>query len=49
MKTVVVILVLLVIAFYAFKSLYKSMKGEGGCSCSAAKESGCPMKGKCPK
>ena len=40
MKTVIVLVVVGVIAFFSIRSVIKSFKGEGGCSCSDS----CPGK-----
>lgn len=47
MKTIVVIGVLAVVAYFCFRSLFQTMTGKKGCGCSSGK-SGCPLKGKCP-
>lgn len=47
MKTATLIGIVVVIGFFALKSLYKMIKGEGGCSCSKGKEGSCSFKDKC--
>ena len=47
MKTILIIAVLVVVAFFCFRSLYQTMTGKKGCGCSGGK-GGCPLKGKCP-
>lgn len=49
MKTLIIIGVVIVICYFAFKSLYDTMMGKKGCGCSGSKEAKCPLKGKCPK
>jgi hypothetical protein len=47
MKTIIIILILCVVGFFAFKALYKQLTGKGGCGCSGGGKS-CPLKNKCP-
>lgn len=44
-KTVVLIAIVAVIAFYSLRSVIKMLKGEGGCSC--GKSGSCNIKDKC--
>ncbi len=46
MKTIIVLAVVGVIAFFSIRSLIKSLKGEGGCNCS--KSDDCSVKKSCP-
>ena len=46
MKTILVIIVVGIIAFFSIRSLIKSLKGEGGCDCS--KSDNCSIKKSCP-
>lgn len=48
MKTIIVLVVVGVLVFSSLKSLLKSFKGEGGCSCSSQKSGSCKIKDKCP-
>ncbi len=45
-KTIIVLAVVGVVAFFSLRSLLKSFKGEGGCSCSSSKD--CSVKNSCP-
>lgn len=47
MKTAVIILILGVICYFAFKSLYKTLTGKKGCGCSGNKKSTCPARDMC--
>lgn len=49
MKTLIILLIIGVICFFAFRSLYKTVTGKKGCGCSGSKASKCPFQGKCPK
>lgn len=49
MKTAVLILIIGVICYFAFKSLYKMLTGKGGCSCSGNKKKNCPARDMCGK
>lgn len=33
MKTIILMIIVAIIAFFALRSVYKMFKGEGGCSC----------------
>ena len=46
MKTIIVMLVVGIVAFFSIKSFIKSLRGEGGCSCS--KSNNCSIKKSCP-
>lgn len=46
MKTIIIILILSVIGFFAFRALYRQLTGKGGCGCSGGGK-GCPLKDKC--
>lgn len=44
MKTIILIIIVILIAAYAFRSLYRNLTGKGGCSCGTAgagQEKGC--------
>jgi hypothetical protein len=45
MKTIILIIIVAVIAFFSLKSVIKMLKGEGGCSC--GKSGSCNIKDKC--
>ncbi|WP_372712569.1 FeoB-associated Cys-rich membrane protein [Ilyobacter sp.] len=45
MRTIIVIGVVAVIAFFSLRSVVKMLKGESGCGCS--KDSNCAMKDHC--
>ncbi|MGL4254272.1 MAG: FeoB-associated Cys-rich membrane protein [Fusobacteriaceae bacterium] len=49
MKTLIIMGIVAVICYFAFKSLYKTMTGKKGCGCSGSKAKTCPGRGKCPK
>ncbi|MGL5964300.1 MAG: hypothetical protein ACRCZ2_07905 [Fusobacteriaceae bacterium] len=49
MKTLVVSGILIVICYYAFKSLYKTVTGKKGCGCSGSRASNCSMQKKCAR
>lgn len=49
MKTIFLLIIVFIIAFFAIKSLIKMLKGEGGCSCSSNKSGNCAFKDKCGK
>lgn len=38
MKTIILIIIVAIIAFFSLKSVYKMLKGEGGCSCGDSKK-----------
>lgn len=44
MKNIILIIVVIIIAFIALKSLYKMLTGKGGCSCSKDKKGSCNSK-----
>lgn len=47
MKLVILILIVVIIAFFSLRSLYRFFKGEGGCSCSKGSQNSCAFKDKC--
>lgn len=49
MKTTIVIIIIAVIAYVAFKNLYKYMTGKSGCGCSKGEAGNCPSKKSCGK
>ncbi|MGL6063951.1 MAG: hypothetical protein ACRC0S_02585 [Fusobacteriaceae bacterium] len=49
MKTVIVVIIVVVIGYIAFKSLYKYMTGKSGCGCSKGEAKNCSFKKSCGK
>lgn len=49
MKTIIIIVVLVIISYYPFKSLYLTIIGKKGCSCNPSQKKGCMYVNKCSK
>ncbi|WP_462335887.1 FeoB-associated Cys-rich membrane protein [Fusobacterium varium] len=48
MKTIILIIIVAVIAFYSLRSVYRMLKGEeSSCGCGSGGCKGCGTKGKC--
>ncbi|WP_297407092.1 FeoB-associated Cys-rich membrane protein [uncultured Cetobacterium sp.] len=47
MKNLILVAIVVVIAIVGLKSLYKMLRGKGGCSCSKDKQGSCSFKDKC--
>lgn len=47
MKTLILLGIVVVIGGVALRSLYRMLKGEGGCSCLKGKNGNCSLKDKC--
>lgn len=47
MKTIILLIIVVLIAIVALKSVYKFFKGESGCNCSSGKKGNCSFKDKC--
>lgn len=47
MKLFILIFVVVLIAIFSLKNLYKFFKGESGCNCSSGSKGSCHCKDKC--
>ncbi|MGL4308664.1 FeoB-associated Cys-rich membrane protein [Cetobacterium sp. SF1] len=49
MKTIILLIIVIIIAYFGLKSVFKMFTGKGGCSCGSDKKGSCQFKDKCHK